>query len=52
MEEVVRCKDCKYGHFIVPSKEAKTNHELLRYQCPKIKGNHKPDFFCAYALKK
>ena len=50
--KVVECKDCKHGHFIVPCKEAKTNHELLRYVCKKIKGKHNPHFFCGYAESK
>lgn len=52
MDEIVRCKNCKYGHFIVPCKEAKINHELLRYVCSKIRGEHNPNFFCGYAEKK
>lgn len=50
--KIIRCKDCANGHFIIPCKAAKTNHELLRYQCKQIKGNHKPDFFCAYAAER
>lgn len=52
MNEIVRCKDCKHGKFIVPCKEAKLNHELLRYMCSKIGGKHRPNFFCGYASKK
>lgn len=45
---IISCKDCKYGHFIVPCKEAKINHDLLRYMCDKIKGQHNPSFYCGY----
>ena len=52
MNEIVKCKDCKYGHFFVPCKEAKVNHDLLKYQCNKIKGRHNPNFYCGYAVRK
>lgn len=56
MNEIVKCKDCKHGHFFVPCKEAKTNHDLLKYQCNKIKRNHNPNFyyykpFCVHCFK-
>lgn len=49
MNVTINCKDCKHGHFIVPCKEAKINHDLLRYTCDKIKGQHNPYFYCGYA---
>ena len=50
--KVVECKDCKNGHHIVPCKQAKVDHELLRYVCNKIKGKHNPHFYCAYGVAK
>lgn len=52
MSNVITCKECKHGHFIVPCKEAKKNHDLLKYKCNKIKGNHDPEFYCGYAERK
>lgn len=52
MSNIVHCKECKYGHFVVTCKEAKKNPDLLRYQCDKINGKHNPDFYCGYAAHK
>ena len=46
VQELVRCKDCKYGFCINPDEKEKI-YECMKYPIANLRITHKPEWFCA-----
>lgn len=53
MQELVRCKNCKFGYCLNPSCDEKEKiYECIKYPIANLRITHESDWFCADGVKR